>query len=79
MLKNFLPFIFELGLNNCHLEGGYLNDEYYLNSDILVEILYTIAMEGTKLMKLKLTNMNLRDDRIIYNICETIIYNKFMH
>ena len=40
------------------------------------DILHRAAYGSTKLMKLKVSNMNLRDDRIVKNICETLNYNK---
>jgi len=65
-LKALLPFLFELGLNNLHLEGGSVNGRKYNSSDVLEEILYTLAMEGSKLMKLKLTKMNLRSEGTVH-------------
>ena len=77
-IKALIPHLFELGLNNVHLNGGYLDGVLYGCSDVVEEILRTTAADGNKLMKLKLTKMNLRHEGIIHQICETMIYNKNM-
>lgn len=44
-------------------------------SDVLEEILQETAQASTKLMKLKMSKMNLKPERIINSICDTIVYN----
>jgi len=74
-IKTLIPHIFEIGLNNVHLEGGYLDGKLHTSSDVIEEIVKTIALEGTKLMKLKLTKMNLRHGGIITQISDILKFN----
>ena len=77
-MKNLIPFLFELNLNNLRVNGGIFEDEYYISSDVIEEILRTTAFQGTKLMKLKITKMNLGYEGIINRLVETLFYNKNM-
>jgi len=63
-------------LNNIKLGGGFFEGKLYGVSDVLEEMFRTIAMEGSKLMKLKITKMNLRDEGVVQQLVETITYNK---
>ena len=65
-IKLLILHIFEFCLNNIRLDGGYLNGKHYSSSDVLEEIVRSIAMSATKLMKLKLTKMNLKSEGIIH-------------
>ena len=67
--------MFEFGLNNVRMDGGYLDGEHYINSDVVESLLLKCATPANKLMKLKLTKMNLRHDGIINAIIETMSYN----
>jgi len=77
-LKPLIPKLVELVLNNVDLVGGWAGEEDYAAQRVLEEILHTTAYVSTKLMKLKVSNMNLRGDRIVRNVCETLNYNKNM-
>ena len=77
-----IPHIFEFALNNIRLEGGFLEDRekeqkrLFNTSDVLAEILRTIALKGSKLMKLKVTKMNLRSENVVQQLIETVQYNR---
>ena len=60
-----IPNIFEFCLNNIRMGGGFHEDYLYGVSDVVEEIIKTLALTATKLMKLKLTNMYLKDEGII--------------
>ena len=77
-IKVLIPHIFELGLNNLRINGGILGDKKYIASDVIEEILRTTADEGTKLMKLKITKMNLGFESIVYQLTKTMQWNKNM-
>lgn len=74
-IKTLIPNLFDLGFNNIKIEGGYLDGRRYNSWELIEEILRTVAMEGTKLIRLKLTKMNLRSEGIIQQIIETLTYN----
>ena len=73
--KRLIPHIFEISLNNVHLNGGYLGNERYVGSDVVEEILDTCALEAHHLMKLKLTKINLKSEGIIKLLCDTLNQN----
>ena len=45
-LKELLPFINDLGLNNIKFNGGFIGEKLYGASDILEEIIQTAALTG---------------------------------
>ena len=65
-IKSIIPNIFELAFNNIHINAGYLDGKFLNSADVLEEILRSVAVYGTKLMKLKFTNINLNEERIIH-------------
>jgi len=75
-MKAIIPHIFEFSLNNNFIEAGYDEDgRLYTTFDIVDEIISTLASKGTKLMKLKLTKMNLKNENTIEEIIETLRCN----
>ena len=44
-------------------------------SDVIEEILKETAQASTKLMKLKVSKINLKSERIIQSICDALVYN----
>ena len=51
-------------------------DEYLLDkADVIEEILDETSFAGTKLMKLKLSKINLKHSGILSKLGETLIYN----
>ena len=77
MVEKIIPNLFELVLNNVQL-GGYMDRERIAFSNILEKLLRITAMNGNRLMKLKLTKMNLRYDGLIQSLCDTLKFNKNM-
>ena len=75
-IKHVLPHIFELSLNNLHFGGGLYDGKLLACSQILEELLRLAVQNCFKLMKLKLTKMNLRGTTLMENLCETLQYNK---
>ena len=71
-----MPHLFELTLNNIHLGGGYLDGELVICSNLIEQLLRVTSLNGAKLMKLKLTKINLRQESLIAYLCDTIKYNK---
>lgn len=59
-----------------HFEGGYFNGKLYDRADVIEEILKTTAFTGGKIMKLKLSKINLKHENIIKNIVETFESNR---
>ena len=64
-IKTLIPHIFEFGLNNVRINGGYIGSRLYNSPDVLEELLSTMAKFATKLMKLKITKINLRNEEVI--------------
>ena len=60
--------MFDIGLNNVKLTAGFYDGKLYGTSDVIEEILRNLAFEGTRLIRLKLTKMNLRPEGIIHQI-----------
>ena len=77
-LKTLTPKLLELAMNNVQFEGGYSEGAFQSSQDLIESILKATAQEGAKLMKLKLTNMNLRFDKTISNLCEVLSNNRNM-
>lgn len=67
-IKALIPHIFDLGLNNIKFNGGMFDGKMLNSSDVVKEILRTVTQEGTKIIKLKLTKMNLRPEGIVDEI-----------
>jgi len=55
-------------LNNLKLGGGMVDGKRVRSTGILEKLFYTAALKSDKLMKLKLTKMDLRNDALIANI-----------
>ena len=67
-MYKLLPNLYELVLNNLSITGGKLDGKTVVDTTIL-DILFHEAFNITdKLMKLKLTKMNLRNDALIQDI-----------
>ena len=64
-IKALIPHISELSFNNIKMHGGYLEGRLYNSPDVIEEILKCISNSATKLMKLKVTKMNLKYEGII--------------
>ena len=78
-MKKLIPNLFELTLNNVSLRGGELNGKTYTSSDILEDILHHTAYEAKrKLMKLKLSQINLQSEKMVKDLNDILLYNKFM-
>ena len=73
-----IPNIFQLAFNNLSSNRGNLDGNIYNFSDVVEEILRKTAYKASKLMKLKLTKMNLRHEGITNLICETMGINENM-
>ena len=75
-LRPLIPHIFELNLNNLHLECGYIDDEFYDQSGIIESVLRATALNATKLMKLTMSKMDLRHAKIMKYLCDSLLGNK---
>ena len=59
-----------------HFEGGYFKRKLCDRADVVEEILKTAAYMGTKIMKLKLSKINLKHEGIIKMLIETFNSNR---
>ena len=42
------------------------------------ELTHLLASRATKLMKLKMSNMNLQNEKIVDELCNVVLYNKYI-
>ena len=66
----------ELVLNNIDFVNGKVDGQGRSGQDVLSEILYTLANDCSKMMKLKISEINLNNDEIINHICDSLAYNR---
>ena len=64
--------------NGLTLRGGIVDGKQIRPTDILENLFYCAALKSDKLMKLKLTKMDLRNDALIANIGQMLYYNRNM-
>jgi len=62
----------ELVLNNLELVRGEIAGKEYSPRGLIESLLYTMSSGSDKLMKLKISKIDLRSDELVYNLSETL-------
>jgi hypothetical protein len=72
LICKLIPYLNELQLNNI---------KTYDNKGIMRVLFAKLFKDGSNLMRIKVSNINLNDDFVVDNICNTIAakYKKFVH
>ena len=77
-LRQLIPNLICLNLSNLTMHACASKDKEqdYTPHQLIENVLYCTAYQGSKLMQLKLSNINLRNHKIVENIVATIKFNK---
>ena len=72
-MVKLIPNLFDLVLNNVSFKTGINEKKLRLSPhDLLYKILYSAAYRGTKLMRLKISKINLSDEKLVFLITEAL-------
>ena len=71
-LEKLIPNLFNFILNNIQFTKVDDSSSVMTSQEIMIEILNSISVHGSKLIKLKLSKINLKNEQIIPLITETL-------